>query len=51
MRLKYFIRYHQITPSQVRDEVRNRCLPTIAQLAKVLLKVKQMLLKAELFSV
>lgn len=51
MTWKYFVRYCQIAPSQIRDEVCSRCLPDIAQLAKAPLKVKQILLKAELFTV
>lgn len=51
MTWKYFVGYHQIVPSQIRDEVHRRCLPNLAQLAKTPWKVKQILLKAELFTV
>lgn len=48
---KYFVGYHQVVLSQIRDEVCIRCLPNLNQLAKAPLKVKQLLSKAELFAV
>lgn len=51
MKWKYFVRYHNIAQSQIKGEVCSTCFPSLAQLAKALLKVKEILLKAELFTV